>query len=204
MTWKTANSGSTPAASTNFASRSRWVAGRLGFDRQPAVAALGTTPANSTMSPRPSTAGGPSRSLMPPDSSACSAGLWRDPDGPPTPVSHMPVPRAWPGANRRCDAGYGHSSYRDAMPSPGGIEFGSVLELIVDRLDSTRRRPRRPRPGYLVGRPGCRKIRCTTDACSTTRRCWHPEPLKSPGASYTARSHCDIKPVLSQTNSIHD
>ena len=38
-------SGSTPAASTTFASRSWCVAGRLGFDRQPTVAALGTTPA---------------------------------------------------------------------------------------------------------------------------------------------------------------
>jgi hypothetical protein len=36
-----------------------------------------------------------------------------------------------------------HSSYRDVTPSPGGIEFWSVLEMIVDRLDHhTRPSPR--------------------------------------------------------------
>ena len=35
------------------------------------------------------------------------------------------------------------------MPSPGSIEFGTVTGLILERLESPRRRPCRPRLGYL-------------------------------------------------------
>ena len=47
-----------------------------------------------------------------------------------------------------------YPSSRDAMPSPGSIEFGTVTGLILERLKSPRRRPCRPRLGYLRRQAG--------------------------------------------------
>jgi hypothetical protein len=52
-------------------------------------------------------------------------------------------------AGNRNQATRRHPSSRDAMPSPGSIEFGTVTGLIRERPESPRRRPCRPQLGYL-------------------------------------------------------
>jgi hypothetical protein len=42
---------------------------------------------------------------------------------------------------------------RDAMPSPGGVEFWGILRLIVDRVNGARWWPRGARLGDLGGEP---------------------------------------------------
>src|SRR2546422_10154686 len=87
-----------------------------------------------------------------------------------------------PSGNRN-ETTHGHLSPRDATPSPGGIEFGSVSGLILECLESPGRRPGGPRLGYPR-----RQAEVSQDSLHH-RRLFNERHGAQPPAAATNRSH---------------